>query len=78
VATNPMTIDQVLAYLGDHGFTSNGGKRVHHHRVTGARVVVANAEPVDLVVHAHGGKWRAQLTRVPFAVFTATVAAASF
>lgn len=78
MATNPMTIDDVLAYLADHGFTSVGGKRVHHHRVTGARVVVTNPEPVDLVVHAHGGEWRAQLTRAPFAVFTATVTAASF
>ncbi|QFZ18493.1 hypothetical protein [Saccharothrix syringae] len=65
----------VCTWLGRHGFISSASGRVHRHPTTGARVVIHNTDQVDLTVHAHGGAWRARLTRVPFPVIAATVAA---
>lgn len=62
--------------LSGCGFVSSASGRVHRHPPTGARVVIGNSDPVDLTVHAHGGAWRARLTRAPFPLIVATVAAA--
>ncbi|MGW5053963.1 hypothetical protein [Actinokineospora sp. NPDC004072] len=71
----------MFAYLGEQGFTSSPGNRVHRHRTTGARVVVHNphaagTDAVDIAIHAPAGAWFARLTRAPGAAITATITAA--
>lgn len=78
--TTPTPTDSTSAdvcdWLAECGFVSGASGRVYRHPVTGARVVIGRADPLDLTVHAYAGAWRARLTRVPFPVIVATVAAA--
>ncbi|PWW53092.1 hypothetical protein DFQ13_11682 [Actinokineospora spheciospongiae] len=75
-APAPMTVDEVLVYLGGCGFAATPSRRVHQHHASGARVVITDARAGDITIHAYGGAWKARLTRAPVAVVTATITAA--